>query len=118
MTDWVKDYFADVDSMDIDAFLKHLSDDVVVKWANSDPYTGKAATADAIGGLYQAIDAMRHEFVNVYEEGAETIVEANVYYTRKDQRQVRVSAMTVLRRRDELVDEVRVFLDTAPVFEQ
>ena len=30
MSDWVKEYFAAVDSMDIDAFLNHLTDDVVV----------------------------------------------------------------------------------------
>jgi ketosteroid isomerase-like protein len=118
LTDWVKDYFADVDTMDVDAFLAHLTDDVVVNWANADPFVGKAAVAEAIGGFYQAIDAMQHEFVNVYDEGPEKIVEANVHYTRKDGRHVRVRAMTVLRRRDDLVDEVRVFLDTAPVFEQ
>ena len=117
MSDWVKDYFADVDTMDIDAFLTHLTDDVVVNWANADPFVGKKAVAEAIGGLYQAIDAMQHELVHVYDEGAEKIVEANVHYTRKDGRRVRVRAMTVLRRRDELVDEARVFLDTAPVFE-
>jgi ketosteroid isomerase-like protein len=113
----VKEYFAAVDSMDLDAFLGHLTDDVVVNWANADPFVGKPAVAEVISGFWQAIDAMQHEFVNVYDEGAEQIVEANVHYTRKDGRRVRVRAMTVLRRRDELVDEVRVFLDTAPVFE-
>jgi ketosteroid isomerase-like protein len=117
VSDWVNDYFADVDSMDIDAFLSHLSDDVVVNWANADPFVGKQAVAEAIGGFYQAIDAMQHELVNVYDEGNEKIVEADVHYTRKDGRRVRVRAMTVLRRRDDVVDQVRVFLDTAPVFE-
>jgi ketosteroid isomerase-like protein len=117
VSDWVKEYFAAVDSMDIDAFLNHLTDDVVVNWANADPFVGKKAVAEAIGGFYQAIDGMQHEFVNVYDEGDEKIVEADVHYTRKDGRRVRVRAMTVLRQRDDLVDEARVFLDTAPVFE-
>jgi ketosteroid isomerase-like protein len=94
-----------------------MTDDVVVTWGNNDPFIGKQALAEAIGGLYQAIAGMQHELVNHYDQGPEQIVEANVHYTRNDGRDVRVRAMTVLRRRDDLVDQLRVFLDTAPVFE-
>jgi ketosteroid isomerase-like protein len=116
VSEWVTRYFADVDRLDLDVFLNWLSDDIVVKWANADPYVGKEQVAAAISGFYQAIDGMQHELINVYELDGEAIAEANVFYTRKDGRRVRVAAMTVLRRVGELVSELRVYLDTAPVF--
>ena len=117
MSDWVKEYFADVDTLEVGALLSHLTDDVVVNWGNADPFVGKQAVSEAIGGFYQAIDGMQHELVSVHDQGPETIVEANVNYTRKDGRHVRVRAATFFRRRGDLVDELRVYLDTAPVFE-
>jgi ketosteroid isomerase-like protein len=117
VSDWVKQYFADVDSMDVDALLNHLTDDVVVDWGNADPFVGKQAVAEAIGGFYQAIDGMQHEFLSVQDQGSEAIVEANVNYTRKDGRRVVVRAATFFHRQGDLVDHLRVYLDTAPVFE-
>jgi ketosteroid isomerase-like protein len=117
--DWVKNYFADVDTLDVDRFLSWLTDDIVVQWANADPYVGKEQVGGAIGGFYEFIDGMQHELLQVYRGlDGEAIAEANVFYTRKDGQRVRVRAMTALRQAGELISELRVYLDTAPVFEQ
>jgi ketosteroid isomerase-like protein len=116
MGDWLRDYYDDVDNMRLDAFIDRHTDDVVVKFANNPPAVGKDEVAQAIGGFFQMIAGMRHDFVNVYTDGDATILEANIDYARKDGHHVTVPATSVLHRRDELVDQLRIYLDLAPVF--
>ena len=83
------DLFADIDSMDPDAFAKHLADDVSFKFGNSDAVIGRAAVRDTWAGFCEAIDGVSHEVIEQWNEGAATIVESTVTYTRKDGSTVR-----------------------------
>ena len=78
------DLFADIDSMDPDAFAKHLADDVRFKFGNSEPVIGRDAVRDTWAGFCEAIDGVSHEVIEQWEDGPATIVESTVTYTRKD----------------------------------
>ena len=93
----------------------HLVQSLDNSAGSSYAFVGKQAVSEAIGGFYQAIDGMQHEFLSVHDQGSEAIVEANVNYTRKDGRRVVVRAATFFHRQGDLVDNLRVYLDTAPV---
>ena len=54
------DLFADIDSMDADAFAKHLADDVTFKFGNWDPVIGRAAVRDTWAEFCQGIDGVSH----------------------------------------------------------
>jgi hypothetical protein len=43
------------------------------------------------------------------------MIEAEVTYTRLDERQVTVPVVTIYRRGDALIDDYRIFIDLAPV---
>ena len=116
MGDWLTEYYEDVDNMRLDAFINRHTDDVVVKFANNPPAVGKAEVAQAIGGFFEMIAGMKHNFVNVYTDGDSTIVEAEIDYARTDGGHVTVPSTTILHRRAELVDQLRIYLDLAPVF--
>ena len=76
--------FADIDSMDPDAFAKHLAVDVSFKFGNSDPVIGRDSVRDTWAGFCEGIDGVSHEVIEQWNEAAATIVESTVTYTRKD----------------------------------
>ena len=117
MSDWVRDYYDNVDNMRLDEFVDSHTDDVVVKMGNSPPAVGKDAVREAIGGFWTMIGGLRHEFVSVHDAGATTVVEASIDYTLLDGRVVTVPCASILDRADGgKVSGLRVYIDLAPVF--
>jgi len=113
---WLWDYYADVDAMRMDEYLAHHTDDVVVRFANNPEAHGKEQVRAGIGHFWELIDGLRHDFVNVFQDGDTTVAEALIDYTRKDGGVVTIPCTTLLHRRGGLVDSVRVYLDVAPIF--
>jgi hypothetical protein len=97
-------------------FLGHHTADARVLFGNNPPAVGHDAIRGAIGGLWAAIDGLKHGFVNVWQDGATTILECTVTYFRKDGKNVTVPCVSLLQRREERVAELRVHIDLAPVF--
>lgn len=116
MSDWVEDYFADVDAMRLDAFVDRHTDDAVVSFANNPPARGKDEIRAAIGGFWELIDGLSHEIKHRYEDGDTVILESLVTYRRKDGSDVTVPSASFLHRDGELVDRLTFYIDLAPVF--
>lgn len=116
MSDWINDYYDDVDHMRLDDWLARHTDDVVVKFGNNPPARGKEEVGGNIGYFWTLIGGLKHNFVNTYEVDGTTICELAVDYTRKDGSHVTVPCTSFLHRDGDLVDELRVYIDLAPVF--
>jgi hypothetical protein len=110
------DLFADIDSMDPDAFAAHLADDVSFKFGNSDPVIGRQAVRDTWAGFCDGIAGVSHEVIEQWDQGPATIVESTVTYTRKDQSTISLPVVTIYRGEGELIDDYRIFMDVAPLF--
>ena len=108
--------FEDIDSMQPERFSAHLADDVRMRFGNADPVHGRAAVHDVWAGFCRSVAGVRHDVVEQWDEGAATIVEADVTYTRLDGSTVTVPVVTIYRSRGGLIDDYRVFIDLAPVF--
>jgi ketosteroid isomerase-like protein len=109
--------FDDIDRMDADAWASHLAPDAVMRFGNADPVHGRTACRDALAAFYGQIHGLAHHALEQWEHGGATIVEANVTYTRADDREVSVPAVTIYRTngRNQIAD-YRVYIDLAPVF--
>jgi ketosteroid isomerase-like protein len=116
MSDWLRAYYDDVDNMRLDDFAARHTEDVVVRFANNPPAHGIDQVRQNIGHFWTMIGGLKHHFVHVWNDGDTTILEADIDYTRTDGDVVTVPCTTVLHRRGELVDQVRIYLDLAPVF--
>ncbi len=114
--DWVRDFFADVDSRRTDALAARFSDGIVMRYANRSPVQGKAAVMDAIQAGYPFINSMVHEIRNIIAEGDSAVVEAEIVYALPDGREARVASASVLRRQGERITELRIYLDVSAVF--
>lgn len=114
---WLRDYYSDVDNMRLEEFVARHTDDIVVQFGNNPSANGKDEVRGAIGHFWEMIGGLKHNFVSVVEDGDVTVLEANIDYERKDNGQtVTVPCATMLRRNGDLVDQVKIFVDLAPVF--
>ena len=64
MSDWINDYYDDVDHMRLDDWLARHTDDVVVKFGNNPPSRGKEEVGGNIGYFWTLIGGLKHNFVN------------------------------------------------------
>jgi ketosteroid isomerase-like protein len=108
--------FADIDAMDPDRFVAHLTEDVVFRFGNGEPAVGRAAVRDAVAGFFSTIDALRHHVLNVWDIGDTTVTQIDVEYTRKDGKHVTVPNADILTYQGDLVAHWQIYIDLAPVF--
>ena len=111
------DLFADIDSMEPDAFAAHLADDVRFRFGNADPVDRPRRRPRHLGRLLRG-DRRRPPRASIEqcEHGAATIVESTVTYTRKDGSTISLPVVTIYRGEGELIDDYRIFMDVAPLF--
>jgi ketosteroid isomerase-like protein len=109
--------FADIDSMDPDAFAAHLADDVVMRFGNAEPIHGRTAVRDTWAGFCEGVDGVSHSLVEQWQSAVGNVVEADVTYTRKDGGTVTVPVVTIYRERDGEIADYRIFIDLAPLFD-
>ena len=121
MSDWITDYYADVDGMRLQPFVDQHTDDAVVQFANFPPSVGKEAIGAAIGGFWSTIAGLSHERRNLwFVNGGDTAVfEALLHYTTKGGAEVSLPCVSLLdRAADGRVSSLRVHIDLAPLFER
>jgi ketosteroid isomerase-like protein len=113
----VRRMFASVDSMDAEENATFMTDDVELRFANSEAVIGKEAFTEASRQFLSSLKAIRHEIDSLWVVDDETaIAELTVHYTRHDGGEVTIPAADVLRLRDGLIYDYRILADLSPVF--
>jgi ketosteroid isomerase-like protein len=108
--------FADIDTLDPDKFVAHLTPDVTFRFGNNDPVTGRAAVREGVAGFFTTISGMSHHILNVYESGETVIAKIDVEYLRQDGKSVTVPNADILVFDGDLVRDWQIYIDLAPVF--
>jgi ketosteroid isomerase-like protein len=108
--------FTDIDAMNADRFVAHLTPDVRFRFANADPAIGRAAVKEGVEGFWASIDGLTHHVGEVYEVGDTVIAQIDVEYRRKDGKSVTVPNCDVLKFEGDLVRDWQIYIDLAPVF--
>jgi ketosteroid isomerase-like protein len=109
--------FADIDSMDPDAFARHLAEDVVMRFGNAPPIHGREAVREAWASFCADVDGVSHSLAGHWELDDATIAEAEVTYTRKAGDKVTVPVVTIYRPGGgQPIADYRIFIDLAPLF--
>src|SRR5213593_2178487 len=94
--DW-KRVYEDVDRMDARAFASIFAEDGRMTFGNMPPLVGRETVERGTADFYKTIKGLRHEFVEVWEEGASTILEFRATYRRHDGKAVTIPAVTIFR---------------------
>lgn len=119
MSDWITDYYADVDGMHLDAYVAHHADDARVIFGNNPPAVGRDAIREAIGGFWSMIGGLRHEVHNRWDvnDGNTALLEVTTHYTTHGGAAVSMPCVSILDRdADGRVTSLRVHIDLAPLF--
>ena len=110
------DLLADVDRMDAKAFASYMAEDCVLRYANADEVVGRDAIEEAIAVFFGTIKGISHHVLGEWDVDDTTIVQFEATYTRMDDRQVTVPAVTIYRRGGDLIDDYRIYVDLSPVY--
>ena len=89
-----------------------------VQFNNGPAIKGKAGVVEALSGYWKSFAAIEHEPLNIYGSDEAFMLEALNHYLKLDGKRVTTRAVALTDRDAEgLVTSVRIFADTAPVFE-
>ncbi len=119
MSDWITDYYADVDAMRLDEYVAHHAEDAEVVFGNNPPAVGRDAIGEAIGGFWTMIGGLRHEVHHRWDvnDGNTAVLEVTTHYTTHGGAAVSMPCVSILdRNADGLVTSLRVHIDLAPLF--
>jgi ketosteroid isomerase-like protein len=112
---FITELFADIDSKNAHSFASRLSEDARVRIGSADPIFGRANVEAALSEFFGMIKALVHETVEYWDAGDTMIIESEVTYTRLDDSQITVPAVSIYRRGEKLIDDYRIFIDLGPV---
>lgn len=115
-TDLIKKYYDAVDNMRMDDFKAMHTKNASVQFSNFPAAEGIEAVAGAIGHFWSSIAGLKHNFINRWDTADETILEAAIDYTRHDGKVVRLPCVTIMKPEGDKVANLRVFIDTAPIY--
>jgi hypothetical protein len=83
-TELVEAIFADVDAMDADKFVTHLTTDGRFQFGNGLPTVGREAIRESVAGFFSSINGLCHTIVGLWQQDNVITVELLIDYTRKD----------------------------------
>jgi hypothetical protein len=114
---WLQDKYRAVDSRDHDGYARFLADNCSLQFANNPIVHGEEALLAGIDNFWQSIHGLNHNFMNVLGTEDQMVLEANIDYTRADDRVVVIPCVTIIERNNEgLAESIRIFLDVTPLF--
>jgi hypothetical protein len=111
------DYLRAMDAKDLGAYGGFLADDVVLQMNNDDAMVGKQAVLDGLSRYWPSFGTIEHDLLNIYGDDDRFVLEALNHYTALDERKVTLRAVAFTDRdRGGLVESVRLYTDTGPLF--
>lgn len=109
-------YFRAVDARDATAVADFFAADGRLSFGNNEPLVGPAGVEQGVAGVFAAVDGISHRIVRDWYPGADTIAEVEIEFTRHDGGRVTVPAAVHWHLADDgKIDDMRVFIDLAPV---
>jgi ketosteroid isomerase-like protein len=112
---WLTGFYAKVDSLDLDGVMAGFTPDAVMQFGAQDVVSGREAIRAGLTGLFSILDSMQHEIRRIWVSNDTTLMEATVTYYLTGGRQVPIPVVTILDRRDELIADIRIFIDRVPM---
>lgn len=116
-TEWVNEWFRDVDAFQIEKLEPWFADDIDLRFANNPIINDKQTALHALGGFYGTIAGLSHKPQAVISSGDEVVQNSTVTYTRTDGRLVPLPVSSYLRRNAEgKLNRLWIYIDINPLY--
>ena len=116
MIELVERIFKVIDNKDATGFAAFFSDDAVFKFGNAPAISGKANIHNAVADFFSKLKGLKHRIQDVWLEDDVIICEGEVTYMRKDDDKLTLPFADILRMRDGLIVDYRIYMDVSPLF--
>ena len=114
---WLKEKYLAVDAMNAEKYRAFLAEDCELQFGNNPVVRCNNEIIGGIKYFWETINKLNHSFVNVFGTDNHFATEAIVDYTRKDGQVVQIPCVTTIKRNeDNLVSELKIFIDTTPIY--
>jgi ketosteroid isomerase-like protein len=111
--EWLRRHYELVDGARLDEYMEDFADDAELRFGADPVVSGKEAIRARLAAGHAARRS-HHDYRNVWEAGDTTIVEFDALYTFPDGDTVSTSALVIIERAGELIEELRVYMDQTP----
>jgi ketosteroid isomerase-like protein len=116
-TERVRRLFAAVDTLNPQAPLEHIADDVVFRFGNNDLIIGKPAFEESGVQFFGSLASIHHELLSIWAPEPDVVItEMNVTYGRQDDSTLTLPCCNVFRFKDGLIATYTIYMDIGPVF--
>lgn len=109
--------FQSIDDNDANKFAGFLSEDCTFRFGNQPAVTGRDAAREAVAGFFDSIGGLSHHLAEFWEVADGIICHGTVTYTRKDGSTLAVPFANILKFRDSLISDYRIFADTSELYQ-
>jgi len=113
---WVDDFFAAADSLDVERFCAALPPDIVWRFANFPTAKGVMEVRAQYEMVVQILHSMRHEIVGVWDAGDTVTAETRVFYVDVHGREFDCPGCDLFFLQEGRLSEVRIFVDNHFLF--
>ena len=121
MENWIKAFYDAVDSSNYEVSTSYYADDIKAQLGNAPATVGKDALIRGLSAITEVASGTKHQFLAEAEtedvEGKITMLESNVAYRRWNNEVVIIPCVTVLRHKNEKVQDFRLYIDMAPLLQ-
>ncbi len=108
--------FKAIDNFDTKSFVSFFDEDANFKFGNMPVVTGKNAIFEFIAGFFQAIKAISHKNLEVWELEGIRFVNGNVTYTRLDGSTLSVNFSNTFKLKGDKIRDYLIFIDNSELF--
>ena len=112
----VKQMLSASDEMDLEKSLQFCTDDVTYQFGNFPVVFGKQGIRESFSDFLQNFKALKHDIQAIWEIGDTAIIDLEVTYTRHDDKRFTLPCCNIIRIQDDLVQDMRIYMDISPVF--
>lgn len=112
----IKELFTAGESMNVDNFVKHFTDDAAYQFSNFPIVYGPEGIKESSVDFLKKVEGVHHHIKNLWEVGEDKmVVEMEVTYIRHDGKVFILPCCDVIRFKSDQVQEMLIFMDINPV---
>jgi hypothetical protein len=108
--------FQAIDRFDTKSFISFLDDEASFKFGNMPAVTGKNAIFEFVAGFFQAIRAIQHTNLEVWELEGIRFVNGTVTYTRLDGSTLTVNFSNTFKLKGDKILDYLIYIDNSELF--
>lgn len=112
----IQSLFDSIDKFDTKTFASCLDEEAEFKFGNMPVVKGKNAIFEFVAGFFQAIRAIQHTNLEVWELEGIRFVNGTVTYTRLDGSTLTVNFSNTFKLKGNLIKDYLIFIDNSELF--